>query len=166
MNEPIECKRCGFGQCIKNGKVRDDQQRYKCPRCELNFVEGDKRVNKYRDLRTALADFFYKSGASSRDAVRQYFGLSQPLYLRQRKKETKAYLDAQGIKPRRDIRGLTFDEIKAYLEKNRSFLGNAKRWIVAEGEIIPGYEAIVIMRPTRPAKEKDQTVPAEDHNKA
>ncbi|MEI7948064.1 MAG: hypothetical protein WCJ02_15290 [bacterium] len=166
MNESVVCKRCGCDACIKNGKVRNEQQRYKCPRCELNFVEGDKRVNKYRDLRTALADFFYKSGASSRDAVRQYFGLSQSLYFRQRNKETKANLDAQGIKPRRDIRGLTFDEIKAYLEKNRSFLGNAKRWIVAEGEIMPGYEAIVILRPTRSAKDKDQTVPSDDHNKA
>jgi hypothetical protein len=166
MNELIKCKRCGFEECDKNGKVRNNQQRYKCRRCEFNFVEGDKRVNQCRDLRTVLADFFYKSGASTCDAVRQYFGLSKPLYLRQRDKESKVYLNTQWIKPRRDIRGLTFDEIKAYLEKNRSFLGNAKRWIVAEGEIIPGYEAIVIMRPTRPAKEKDQTVPAEDHNKA
>lgn len=166
MNEPIKCKRCGFEECDKNGKVRNNQQRYKCRRCELNFVEGDKRVNQCRDLRTALADFFYKSGASSRDAVRQYFGLSQKLHLRQRNKETKEYLDTQGIKPRRDIRGLTYDEIKSYLEKNHSFLGNAKRWIVAEGEIIPGYEAIVILRPTRTAKEKTQTLPSTGTNKA
>jgi len=166
MNEPIECKRCGFEECVKNGKVRDNQQRYKCPRCELNFVEGDKRVNHYRNLRNILAEFFYNRGTSTREAVRQYFGLSKPLYLRQINKESKAYLDTQGKSPSRDIRGLSYDEIKSYIEKHQSFLGGAKRWIVAEGEIIPGYEAIVILRPTRPAKDKDQTVPSDDHNKS
>lgn len=161
----IECKRCGFEECTKNGKVRNNQQRYKCPRCELNFVEGDKRANASRDLRNALASFFENDRAAANDAITQYLGISIPFSKRQRKKEDKELYAAIQYNPLKETLGLSYSEVIAYLEKIKPFLDGKKRWIAAHGELLPGYEAVIILRPKRTAKDKDKTEPSDDHGK-
>jgi transposase-like protein len=39
----IFCKDYGLNQYVKNGFVQDIQ-RYKCKKCNCNFVEGNKRI--------------------------------------------------------------------------------------------------------------------------
>lgn len=165
MSAFTACKRCGFEECTKNGKVRNNQQRYKCPRCALNFVEGDKRVNASRDLRNALASFFENDPAIADAAITQYLDLSIPLSKRQRKKEDKELYTTLQYEPTKKTLGLAYSDVIAYLEKIKPLLDGKKRWLVAYGELLPGYEAVVILRPTRTAKDKDKTEPSDDHDK-
>ncbi len=159
MHVPIDCKRCGWEWCTKNGKVRNNQQRYKCPRCKLNFVEGDKRVNNYRDLRNVLANFFENSREVNRDAIRQYLKISVSLRDRELKKYRKERSSSRSYQPPKETLGLAFQDVLSYVEKQMAFLGGSKRWIAAHGEILPGYEAIVILRPTRQKAETACTEP-------
>lgn len=121
----------------------------------MNFVEGDKRVNNYRDLRNALASFFDDSREVNRDAIRQYLKLSVSLRDRELKKYRKERSSPRSYQPPKETLGLAYHDVLSYVEKQKSFLGGSKRWIAAHGELLPGYEAIVIIRPTR---QKAETV--------
>lgn len=149
MSVLITCKRCGCEWSTKNGKVRNNQQRYKCTRCKLNFVEGDKRVTNSCDLRRTVADFFNRNTNLSRKAIRQYFSLSVSLLEREKRKYYKERSSSLREQTSKETLGLSYQDIVSYIEKQKPFLGGNKRWIATHGELIPGYEAIIIIRPTR-----------------
>ena len=152
MDDTATCKRCGMPGCSKNGLHRN-KQRYQCPKCKFNFVEGDQRVKPHLALKKALARFISDNSLRgvSASSIEKYLGLSRS---RDGEHINKIYPEYAFKPMEKDKIGFTSDEILAYINENPSVLGGQKRWIAAKGEIFPGYEALIIMRPTRKRPDK------------
>ncbi|MBF0136772.1 MAG: IS1 family transposase [Magnetococcales bacterium] len=82
----IACKRCSSESIVRNGVVRG-QQRYRCRRCALNFVDGDRRVDDNLHIKRALAVVLYSIGKASFNMLGHIFGVSRSLTYRRIKKD-------------------------------------------------------------------------------
>jgi transposase-like protein len=69
----MNCKSCGCGESVKNGRVRS-KQRYRCKGCGLNFVAGDARVKPDGAVKRAFAVLLYGMGKSSLGFIARRFG--------------------------------------------------------------------------------------------
>ena len=64
------CKHCGSKEVVQNGWVRD-QQRSRCKRCGLNFVMGDKRVEKAHTIKIEPDNSNTRHPSRAHDTTRQ-----------------------------------------------------------------------------------------------
>ena len=136
------CKRCQSEAFVRNGSVRG-KQRYRCRECGLNFIEGDARGSAFSLLRKALAVIYYRLSDGPSWTVSDFFGVSGTM-IWQWINEFEAKLDK--AKDAEMHTGMTAAEVVKYLSGQKDFIGSKKRWVVAKGEVCPGYKAIVIMR--------------------
>jgi len=136
------CKRCGCEQSVKNGKVRG-KARYKCKKCSLNFVEGDERVNESLVVKKALAVILYSLGKASFNMLGKIFGHSPSLLYRWIVEEM-AKLPEPAVPG--DIKEMEFDEMWHFISSKQTKSGSSKRWIVAQGELLPGWSAVVMLQ--------------------
>jgi transposase len=136
------CKRCGCEQSVKNGKVRG-KARYKCKKCSLNFVEGDERVNESLVVKKALAVILYSLGKASFNMLGKIFGHSPSLLYRWIVEEM-AKLPEPAVPG--DIKEMEFDEMWHFIGSKKTKSGSSKRWIVAQGELLPGWSAVVMLQ--------------------
>lgn len=136
------CKRCGCEQSVKNGKVRG-KARYKCKKCSLNFVEGDERVNESLVVKKALAVILYSLGKASFNMLGKIFGHSPSLLYRWIVEEM-AKLPEPAVPG--DIQEMEFDEMWHFIGSKKTKSGSSKRWIVAQGELLPGWSAVVMLQ--------------------
>lgn len=136
------CKRCGCEQSVKNGKVRG-KARYKCKKCSLNFVEGDERVNESLVVKKALAVILYSLGKASFNMLGKLFGHSPSLLYRWIVEEM-AKLPEPAVPG--DIKEMEFDEMWHFIGSKKTKSGSSKRWIVAQGELLPGWSAVVMLQ--------------------
>lgn len=138
----VTCKRCGNEQSVKNGKVRG-KTRYKCKKCGLNFVEGDGRVNESLVVKKALAVILYSLGKASFNMLGKIFGHSPSLLYRWIVEEM-AKLPEPAIPG--DIKEMEFDEMWHFIGSKKTNSGSSRRWIVAQGELLPGWSAVVMLQ--------------------
>lgn len=136
------CKRCGCERSVKNGKVRG-KVRYKCKECGLNFVEGDGRVNESLVVKKALAVILYALGKASFNMLGNIFGHSPSLLYRWIV-EAMAKLPEPEVPG--DIKEMEFDEMWHFIGSKKTNSGSSRRWIVAQGELLPGWSAVVMLQ--------------------
>ena len=136
------CKRCGCEQSGKNGKVRG-KARYKCKKCGLNFVEGDERVNESLVVKKALAVILYALGKASFNMMGKIFGHSPSLLYRWIV-EAMAKLPEPSVPG--DLKEMEFDEMCHFIGSKTTKSGSSKRWIVAQGDLLPGWSAVVMLQ--------------------
>jgi transposase len=138
-----KCKNCGSVECVKNGRVRD-RIRYKCKQCGLNFIEGDRRVKESVAIKKALAVILYSLGKASFGMLAKIFGHSRSLTYRWIVEEA-AKLNEPLISG--EIKEIEFEEMWHFIKSKKTKHGSSKRWIVAQGELLPGLSAIVMLQP-------------------
>ncbi len=138
----VTCKRCDSDAVVKNGKVRD-KARYKCRKCGLNFVEGDERINESLVVKKALAVILYSLGKASFNMLGKIFGHSPSLLYRWITEEMEK-LPEPAIPG--DIKEMEFDEMWHFIGSKKTNSGSSKRWIVAQGELLPGWSAVVMLQ--------------------
>ena len=140
----VECKRCSGKNTIKNGHVRD-HIRYRCKNCQYNFIEGDRRVKESTAVKKALAVILYSLGKASFGMLAKIFGHSRSLTYRWIVEEA-AKVSEPSISG--EIKEIEFDEMWHFIQSKKTKSGLSKRWIVAQGELLPGLLAVVMLQPS------------------
>ena len=138
----IPCKNCQQTTTIKNGFVRG-KQRYKCHNCHYTFVIGDERHKPETELKKALSVILYSIGKSSFGFLAKLFGVSRTTtyyWIR----DIAAITDGPSIP--NDIREIDFDEMWHFIQSKKRSSGLSKRWIIAQGELLPGYSVVVMLQ--------------------
>jgi len=118
-------------------------QRYLCKECGLNFIEGDARVKQTTTVKKALAVILYSLGKASFHMIGKILGHSPSIIYRWIVAEMNKIQDP--VIPG-DIKEMEFDEMWHFIGSKKTKDGSSKRWIVAEGELLPGLSAIVMLR--------------------
>ena len=138
----VPCKNCRHTNTVKNGFVRQ-KQRYKCHACGFNFVEGDARHKHETEVKKALSIILYSLGKASFGFLGKLFGVSRTTtyYWVRQAAET---IDEPSISP--DIKAFDFDEMWHFIQSKKANSGLSKPWIIAQGEPLPGYSAIVMLQ--------------------
>jgi len=138
----IPCKNCQHPNTVKNGLIRG-KQRYKCHACHYTFVVGDERHKPETELKKALSVILYSLGKASFGFLAKLFGVSR----------TTTYswirdLAATTAEPAiaADIREIDFDEMWHFLQSKKRSAGSSKLWIIAQGELLPGYSVVVMLQ--------------------
>jgi transposase len=144
------CKRCNSEKIVRNGIVRG-KARYKCKECSYNFTEGDKRVRDEVAVKKALAVILYSLGKASFGMLAKIFGHSRSLTYRWIKEEAGKLPDPEVSD---SIKEMEFDEMWHFIGSKKTKNGSSKRWIVAQGELLPGLLAIVILQPSEDSTTK------------
>jgi transposase len=138
----ISCKNCQQTNTIKNGFVRG-KQRYKCHTCHYTFVVGDERHKLETDLKKALSVILYSLGKASFGFLAKLFGVSRttPYYwIRDIAATTEEPVIAS------NIHEIDFDEMWHFVQSKKSNSGSSKPWIIAQGELLPGYSVVVMLQ--------------------
>lgn len=138
----IACKNCHATQTVKNGFVRD-QQRYQCKGCGYNFVLGDQRYSHATEVKKALCIILYSLGKASFGFMAKLLGVSRTTtyyWIRQ----AAAGTDEPAIASH--IREIEFDEMWHFIQSKKEKSGLSKPWIVAQGELLPGYSVVVMLQ--------------------
>ncbi len=143
----IVCKKCGADNPSKNGIVRFEQ-RYKCKSCHHNFIIGDKRLIRDPKLETkqALSIILYSLGKSSFGFLGKLFNVNRSTTYRWIRSMAE---NIEEPKISADIKEMEFDEMWHFIGSKKTKNGSSKRWIVAEGELLPGLQAIVMLKPSK-----------------
>ena len=141
-----ECKNCKSKRVVKNGIVRG-KQRYKCKECGYNFVEGDGRTNEKIAAKKAMCVLLYSLSKASYNGLARIFDTWPSLVYRWIV-EAGARLPDETVSG--DIKHMEFDEMWHYV-------GSSKPLIVADGELWPGYSAVVILKPSNGFTKKSNT---------
>jgi len=140
----VACKYCNSTQVIKNGFVRK-KQRYLCKNCSRTFVMGDARKKESLKVKKALAVILYSLGKPSFSFLAKLFGVSRSLTYRWIK---EAELLPESVDTSNGIKEIEFDELKYFIQSKKIKNGLSRRWIVAEGELLPGLLAILMLQPS------------------
>ena len=136
------CKRCGSGDTVKHGVVRN-KQRYCCKKCGYHFVSGDQRVKESAAVKKALAVILYTLGKASFGMLGKLFGHSRALTYRWIAEEAARLPEAVIA---HDIQEMEFDEMLRFIGSKETRSGSSRPWIVAHGELLPGLQAVVMLQ--------------------
>lgn len=139
-----KCKHCGHEKSVKNGNVRG-KQRYKCKSCGYNFVIGDGRVDENTAVKRALAVILYAVGKGSFGFIAKLFGVTPPAVLKWIRQEAVTMKDPEISG---SIKEMEFDEMWHFIRSKKTKNGSSKRWIVLQGEPLPGLSAVVMLQPS------------------
>ena len=138
----MRCKKCHGEKLRKNGFVREIQ-RYKCKECGFNFVEGDRRQKSQTAVKQALCVILYRLGKASFNLLGKILGHSPSIIYRWIKKAMETTQEPQISS---DIQEIEFDEMWHFLQKKVKNSGSSKRWIVVQGELLPGLQGVVMLQ--------------------
>ena len=140
----IPCKNCHQTHIAKNGFVRG-KQRYKCRDCHYTFVLGDERHKHTTELKKALSIILYSLGKASFGFLAKLFGVSRTTtyyWIRHMADMTAEPVIAD------DIQAIDFDEMWHFIQSKKRNSGSSKPWIIAQGELWPGYSVVVMLQPS------------------
>ena len=138
----IPCKNCHQQNTVKNGFVRN-KQRYKCHSCGYNFVLGDERHKQETEIKKALSIILYSLGKASFGFLGKLFGVSRttPYYWIRDMAVTTAEPAIAS-----DIHEIDLDEMWHCIQSKKRSSGSSKPWIIAQGELLPGYSVVVMLQ--------------------
>jgi transposase-like protein len=141
----IACKHCQSGQFVRNGTVRGGEQRYRCKRCGFTFIAGDDRKSPSLPVKRALAIILYSLRAASFGRLSHIFGVSRSLI--------HSWVNTQETSiPPREVKGtieeMVSDEMLQFINACAS-RSASKPWIVAQGELWPGWSGIILLQRSR-----------------
>jgi len=137
-----QCKNCHSEEVIKNGRARG-VQRYKCKVCGLNFVEGDRRQKPQTAVKKALCVILYSLGKTSFSMLGKILHHSPSIIYRW---VVEAMAKTEEPLVSSNIQEIEFDEMWHFLQKKVKNSGLSKPWIVAQGELLPGLQGIVMLQ--------------------
>lgn len=146
----VQCKRCDCKSFIKNGFVRGIQ-RYRCKGCGLNFVDGDARVKASTVVKRALCVILYALGKASFNMLGKILGHSPSIVYRWIKQEMAAVTEP--VIPN-TIKEMEFDEMWHFVGSKKTNCGSSRQWIVAQGELLHGLSAVVMLQPSEDSTKK------------
>lgn len=135
-----ECKRCGGGQIVKSGKVRE-KQRYLCKQCGYHFVEGDERENNNALLLKALCTLFRILGSKNYKVLGEYLERDPSQIYRWMSKTPNNF---------NRLRNHTMSEARNFRELfedlHSSEVINGKPMLLVDNAIDDLYVAVIIQR--------------------
>lgn len=136
------CKKCNSEHIVKNGIVLG-KQRYKCKECGYNFRLGDDRTNDKTTAKKALCVMLYAMAKGSFRMIGRILGVDPALVYRWIKAygESLPEPEVPG-----DIQHMEFDEMWHFIGSKKTDFGSSRLLTVAQGELWPGFWAIVILR--------------------
>jgi len=146
----VLCKSCHSDRIVKNETVRG-KKRYKCKVCALNFVESDFRVKACVEIKKALAGVLYSLGKASFGMLGKIFGHSRSLIYRWIVKKAEKIPEPAVSN---NIQEIEFDEMWHFVKKKLKNSGLSKHWIVAQGELLPGLQVVVMLQPSNDSTTK------------
>jgi len=138
----MHCRKCSGGLVIKNGCIRG-KQRYKCKACRYIFVEIDGRSRPNDAPKRALAVILYAMSKATFNFLGKLFRVSPSTAMNWIK---RAGIEAKDPEISEDIREIEFDEMWHFIRSKKTKNGYSKRLIVAQGELLPGLRATVILQ--------------------
>jgi transposase len=138
----MECKQCGKGHIVRNGRVRG-KQRYRCKDCGYNFIEGDARVKRDTAIKRAFAVILYSLGKASYAFIARLFGVTPPAVQKWLEPEPARLRDPDLSG---DIREIELEEMWQFVQRGRASNGPSGRWIALHGEPLPGLSAVVMLQ--------------------
>ena len=138
------CKNCKSAQVRKNGIVAG-KQRYRCKECGLNFREGDKRTNENVAARKALCILLYSMAKGSFRMIGRILGIDHSLVYRWI--QEFGYSLPEPNVPN-DVKHMELDEMWHFVHSKKEEYGSSKLLTVVQGELWPGFSAIVILKPS------------------
>jgi transposase-like protein len=143
-NMPI-CKKCSSEEVVKSGIVTG-KQRYKCMKCGCNFREGDNRTNNKIAAKKALCVLLYAMAKGSYRMMGRILNIDHTLVYRWIRTfgESLPEPEVSG-----EIRQMEFDEMWHFIRSKKEKFGSSRLSTVIEGELWPGYSAIVILQPSK-----------------
>jgi len=148
-----ECKNCKSKRVVKNGIVRE-KQRYLCKECGYNFVVGDGRTNEKIVAKKAMCVLLYTLSKASYNGLARIFDTWPSLVYRWIV-EAGANLPDETVPG--DIKHMEFDEMWHFVGSKKQSYGSSKPLIVADGELWPGFSAVVILKPSNDSTTKSNT---------
>ena len=125
----ITCKRCHANEIVKNGLVRG-QICYKCKKCGLNFIKGDRHVKDSVAVKKALVVILYSLGKASFGMLAKVFGHSRSLKYRwiseEAAKHTESVISGE-------IKEIEFDEMWHFIQSKKQKMDHQSSgsWIKA-----------------------------------
>ena len=136
------CKKCNSKHTVKSGIV-SGKQRYYCKDCGCNFREGDNRTNDKVAAKKALCILLYSMAKGSFRMIGHILGIDHALVYRWIKAfgESLPEPEISG-----DIRQMEFDEMWHFVGSKKTNFGSSRPLTVAQGELWPGFSAIVILQ--------------------
>ena len=140
----MHCKKCDKSLVVKNGFVRR-KQRYRCKECLYNFVEGDERVRQENVVKRAFVIILYSMSKGTFNFLGKLFKVSPTTIYNWVRKEAEM-LPFPDIK--NSIQEVEIDEMWHFVQSKKTSAGSKKRWIVAQGEPLPGLQAAVMLKPS------------------
>jgi transposase len=149
----LPCKHCGSGEWVKQGQTRG-KQRYRCKDCDRHFVQGDGRVNEALPAKQARAIVLSRLAKASFGMLGHVFGVSRSLAYRWIKQEAERLPEPEVPG---DIQEREFDEMWHVIGRKQTHAGSSRPWIVAQGELWPGLQAIVMLRPSSGSTTRSST---------
>jgi transposase-like protein len=138
----MHCRKCLSDLVVRNGCVRG-KQRYRCNTCNYNFVEIDGRGRPNDAPKRALAVILYTMSKATFNFLGKLFKVSPSTAMNWIK---RAGLEAKDPDISEDIREIEFDEMWHFLYSKKTKNGYSKRLIAAQGELLPGLRATVILQ--------------------
>ena len=138
------CKNCNSKKIIKSGIVRK-AQRYRCKDCGYNFVVGDRRSNRDTEVKKALSVILYSLGKASFGFLGKLFGVARSTAYKWIKAAAEVTLEPEIAN---SINEISFDEMWHFVQSKKTKNGLSKPWIVAQGELLPGLSAVVMLQPS------------------
>ena len=140
----IRYKRCNSEAIVKNGFVRG-KQRYNCKDCGYNFVFGDARSKHETEMKKALSVILYSLGKASFGFLGKLFGVPRSTPYRWIKKMAEGIEEPEIAS---DVKEIEIDEMRHFIQSKKTKNGLSRRWIVVQGEPLPGLSAVVMLRPS------------------
>ena len=138
----VSCKGCHSEDIVKNGRTRG-VQRYRCKNCSLNFVHGDRRQKPQTAVKKALCVILYSLGKVSFSMLGKILNHSPSIIYRW---IVEAMDKTQEPQISSNIQEIECDEMWHFLQKKVKSSGSSKPWIVAQGELWPGLQGIVMLQ--------------------
>ena len=104
---------------------------------------SDERHKPETELKKALSVILYSLGKASFGFLAKLFGVSRTTtyyWIR----DIAAMTEEPTIAA--DIHEIDFDEMWHFVQSKKRSSGSSKPWIIAQGELLPGYSVVVMLQ--------------------
>lgn len=139
---PVACKKCGSDAVMKCGHIRG-KQRFRCKVCWYTFVLGDGRTTEEITLKKAMLLLLHVMAGATFHKLGSLFGMCPSQVFRWVVKSGFPY-PKQGMHG--EISHVSFDDVENVVQYKMSHFDQSKPVIVAKGELMPGYPALMLMQ--------------------
>ena len=116
--------------------------------CGYNFTVGDGRrvKNPNLEIKQSLSVILYSLGKSSFGFLGKLFNVNRSTTYRWIR-NIASDIDEPEISS--SIKEIEFDEMWHFINSKKTKSGSLKPWIVAQGELLPGLQAVVMLKPSK-----------------